>query len=53
MASVKRPAYEADFKPKAISHAGQHGNRTAVREFSISESVRSRSLTVFLSNNAP
>ena len=39
MAPVKRHAYKADFKLKAISHAVEHGNRAAVREFNISESM--------------
>ncbi|XP_029974633.1 uncharacterized protein LOC115408167 [Salarias fasciatus] len=39
MAPVKRQAYEAEFKLKAISHAVQHGNRAAAREFNIHESM--------------
>lgn len=39
MAPVKRHAYEADFKFKAISHAVKHGNRAAAREFNINESM--------------
>uniref|UniRef100_A0A8C5PNZ8 HTH CENPB-type domain-containing protein n=1 Tax=Leptobrachium leishanense TaxID=445787 RepID=A0A8C5PNZ8_9ANUR len=39
MAPVKRHAYEADFKLNAISHAVQHGNRAAAREFNINESM--------------
>uniref|UniRef100_A0A8C5WM40 HTH CENPB-type domain-containing protein n=1 Tax=Leptobrachium leishanense TaxID=445787 RepID=A0A8C5WM40_9ANUR len=34
-----RHAYEADFKLNAISHAVQHGNRAAAREFNINESM--------------
>ena len=39
MASGKRHAYDADFKLKAISHAVEHGNRAAAREFSINEAM--------------
>ncbi|KAJ8280487.1 hypothetical protein GJAV_G00055280 [Gymnothorax javanicus] len=39
MAPVKRHAYDADFKLKAISHAVEHGNRAAAREFNINESM--------------
>lgn len=39
MPPVKRHAYEADFKLKAISHALEHGNRAAAREFNINESM--------------
>lgn len=39
MAPVKRHAYDADFKLKAISHAVEHGNRAAAREFHINESM--------------
>nr|XP_046260070.1 uncharacterized protein phf11 isoform X4 [Scatophagus argus] len=39
MAPLKRHAYEAHFKLQAISHAVQHGNRAAAREFNISESM--------------
>ncbi len=39
MAPVKRHAYKAAFKLKAISHAVEHGNRAAAREFSINESM--------------
>lgn len=33
LAFVKRNAYKADFKLKAVSHAVDCGNRAAVREF--------------------
>lgn len=33
MAFVKRHAYKVDLKLKAVSHAVDHGNRAAVREF--------------------
>lgn len=36
---IKRHASDADFKLKAISHALEHGNRAAVREFNINESI--------------
>ena len=36
---AKRHAYEAQFKLKAISHAEEHGNRAAAREFKINESM--------------
>uniref|UniRef100_A0A7N6B6A5 HTH CENPB-type domain-containing protein n=1 Tax=Anabas testudineus TaxID=64144 RepID=A0A7N6B6A5_ANATE len=39
MASTKRHAYDAEFKLKAISHALEHGNRAASREFNINESM--------------
>ena len=39
MAPVKRHAYDAEFKLKAISHAVEHGNRAAAREFNINESM--------------
>lgn len=39
MAPIKRHAYEADFKLKAINHAVEHGNRAAAREFNINESM--------------
>lgn len=39
MAPVKRHAYDADFKLKAISYAVQHGNRAAAKEFNINESM--------------
>ena len=39
MAPVKRHAYEAAFKLKAIRHAVEHGNRAAVREFNVNESM--------------
>ncbi|KAG5263266.1 hypothetical protein AALO_G00262940 [Alosa alosa] len=39
MAPVKRHAYNAEFKLKAISHAVEHGNRAAAREFNINESM--------------
>ncbi|XP_035988201.1 uncharacterized protein LOC105923908 isoform X4 [Fundulus heteroclitus] len=39
MAPVKRHAYDADFKLKAIRHAAEHGNRAAAREFSVNESM--------------
>ncbi|KAF4093698.1 hypothetical protein AMELA_G00004910 [Ameiurus melas] len=39
MAPVKRHAYEAAFKLKAIRHAVEHGNRAAAREFNINESM--------------
>ena len=39
MAPVKRHAQEEDFKLKAISHAVEHGNRAAAREFNINESM--------------
>ena len=39
MAPDKRHAYKADFKLNAISHAVQHGNRAAAREFNINESM--------------
>ena len=35
MAPIKRHAYNAEFKLKAISHALEHGNRAAAREFNI------------------
>ena len=38
MAPVKRHAYTAEFKLKAVSHAVEHGNRVAAREFNINES---------------
>uniref|UniRef100_A0A146PAS9 Tigger transposable element-derived protein 7 n=1 Tax=Fundulus heteroclitus TaxID=8078 RepID=A0A146PAS9_FUNHE len=39
MAPTKRHAYDAEFKLKAISHAVEHGNRAAAREFNINESM--------------
>nr|XP_020451857.1 uncharacterized protein LOC109957941 [Monopterus albus] len=39
MAPVKRRAYEAQFKLKAISYAVVNGNRAAAKEFKISESM--------------
>ena len=39
MAPLKRQAYDAEFKLKAISHAVEHGNRAAAREFNINESM--------------
>ncbi|KAF4092990.1 hypothetical protein AMELA_G00027190 [Ameiurus melas] len=39
MAPIKRHAYDAEFKLKAISHAEEHGNRAAAREFNINESM--------------
>lgn len=39
MAPTKRHAYNAEFKLKAISHAQEHGNRAAAREFNINESM--------------
>ncbi|XP_013880698.1 uncharacterized protein LOC106529748 [Austrofundulus limnaeus] len=39
MAPIKRHAYNAEFKLKAISHAVEHGNRAAAREFNINESM--------------
>ena len=39
MAPLKRHAYDAEFKLKAISHAVEHGNRAAAREFNINESM--------------
>ncbi|CAI5666939.1 E3 ubiquitin-protein ligase UHRF2 isoform X4 [Oreochromis niloticus] len=39
MARVKRLAYEAHFKLRAIRHALQHGNRAASRKFRIHESM--------------
>ncbi|XP_007245626.3 pogo transposable element with KRAB domain isoform X1 [Astyanax mexicanus] len=38
-APVRRLAYEADFKLKAIRHAVEHGNRAAAREFNVNESM--------------
>lgn len=42
MALVKRHAYEVDFNLEAISHAVEHWNRTAAREFNINESMEWR-----------
>ncbi|TWW78030.1 hypothetical protein D4764_11G0001510 [Takifugu flavidus] len=39
MAPCKRRAYDAEFKLKAISHAVEHGNRAAAREFNVNESM--------------
>lgn len=39
MASVKRQAYEADFKLQAVSHAVECGNRAAERESNIGKSM--------------
>ena len=39
MAHLKRHAYDVEFKLKAISHAVEHGNRAAAREFNINESM--------------
>ncbi|TWW59230.1 hypothetical protein D4764_06G0007600 [Takifugu flavidus] len=39
MAPCKRHAYDAEFKLKAISHAVEHGNRAAAREFNVNESM--------------
>ena len=39
MAPLKRHAYDADFKLKAVAHAVEHGNRAAAREFNINESM--------------
>ena len=36
---MKRHAYDAEFKLKAISHAVEHGNRAAARAFNINESM--------------
>lgn len=35
MAPVKRYAYNANFKLKAIRNAVEHGNRAAARDFNI------------------
>ena len=37
MAPVKRNAYDANLKLKAINYTKEHGNRAAVREFNINE----------------
>ena len=37
MAPVKRHAYDANLKLKAINYAKEHGNRAAAREFNINE----------------
>ncbi|TWW62885.1 hypothetical protein D4764_04G0015320 [Takifugu flavidus] len=39
MAPCKRCAFDAEFKLKAISHAVEHGNRAAAREFNVNESM--------------
>ena len=39
MAPVKKHAYEADFKLKAISYPVKHGNRAPARQFNINESM--------------
>ncbi|TWW73483.1 hypothetical protein D4764_15G0008770 [Takifugu flavidus] len=39
MAPCKKHAYDAEFKLKAISHAVEHGNRAAAREFNVNESM--------------
>lgn len=39
MAPFKRHAHDTEFKLKAISHAVEHGNRAAAREFNINESM--------------
>lgn len=39
MAPCKRRAFDAEFKLKAISHAVEHGNRAAAREFNVNESM--------------
>ena len=39
MPPVTRHAYDAEFKLKALSHALQHGNRAAAKEFNINESM--------------
>ena len=39
MAPVKRHAYEASFKLKAIEYAVKHGNRAAAREFNVNKSM--------------
>ncbi|TWW77653.1 hypothetical protein D4764_12G0010430 [Takifugu flavidus] len=39
MAPCKRHAYDAEFKLKTISHAVEHGNRAAAREFNVNESM--------------
>ena len=37
MAPIKRHAYNAEFKLKAINHALEHGNRAAAREVRAAE----------------
>ena len=39
MAPVKKHAYEAGFKLKAISYALKHGNTAAAREYNVNESM--------------
>ncbi|XP_049577013.1 activating transcription factor 7-interacting protein 1 isoform X2 [Syngnathus scovelli] len=39
MAPLKRHAYDAEFKLKALSYAAVHGNRAAAREFKVNESM--------------
>ncbi|XP_019717182.1 heterogeneous nuclear ribonucleoprotein U-like protein 1 isoform X2 [Hippocampus comes] len=39
MTPVKRHAYEAQFKLRAIGYADEHGNRAAARVFNINESM--------------
>lgn len=39
MAPFKRHAYNTEFKLKAISHAVEHGNREAAREFNSNKSM--------------
>ncbi|TWW63606.1 hypothetical protein D4764_03G0006140 [Takifugu flavidus] len=39
MAPCKRYTYHAELKLKAISHAVEHGNRAAAREFNVNESM--------------
>ncbi|TWW81780.1 hypothetical protein D4764_01G0015950 [Takifugu flavidus] len=39
MAPCKRHAYDAEFKLTAISHAVEHGNRVAEREFNVNETM--------------
>ena len=39
MVPVKRHAYDADLKVKAISHAVEHGNRATAGESNINESM--------------
>ncbi|KAK7934313.1 hypothetical protein WMY93_005209 [Mugilogobius chulae] len=39
MPPVRRHAYDADLKLKAISHANEHRNRAAVRKYNINESM--------------
>lgn len=39
MPPVKRKSYEAGYKVKVIQYAKEHGNRAAMREFGVGESV--------------